>query len=105
MSTQCYLFVLSRLKPWMSYHCLLLAHHQTYTNDDGVAVSLLTRVTSDDGEEDAVRVQAHSPRQLAGAPSVLHRRPAAGADRPAGVPVLLRLSSRAERPTRGVGDD
>lgn len=29
-------------------------------------------LSQDDGEEDPVGVQAHSPRQLAGAPAVLH---------------------------------
>lgn len=52
------------------------------------------RLPPDDGEEDPVGVQAHPPRQLAGASAELHRRSAAGAHRPAGVALLLRVGGQ-----------
>lgn len=60
-------------------------------------------LSPDDGEEDPVGVQAHSPRQLAGASAVLHRRPAAGADGPAGVTLLLRLEMASCLPRASTG--
>lgn len=45
----------------------------------------------DDGEEDPVGVQTHSPWQLAGTSAMLHWRPAARAHKPAGLSLLLRL--------------
>ena len=48
---------------------------------------------SDDCEENVVKLQTDSPRQLAAAQAAVHRRPAARPDRPVGVPVLLRLTS------------
>lgn len=50
-------------------------------------------LSKDDGEENAVGVQADTSRQLAGAPTVFHWRPTARPHRPAGVALLLCLDS------------